>query len=95
MALIRIDGVDTLLLLNTGNQGAIDGGELGYWLANAYRTIGSGESFTNTVDTQSIIDAAPEAVYQSYSYSNSGVGNRLAYEIPLMDGTYTVRAALR
>ncbi len=73
-------------LINTGGS-AVDN-----WAADSYQTEGySSSSFTNPVDTSGVTDPAPQAVYQSYAYAFYGVGSQLAYNLPVPDGTYTVR----
>ena len=76
---------NTVFLMNVGG-GAVDN-----WLANAYQTVSGGTAWTsNVIDTSGLTDPAPEAVYQSWVYANSGVGNELAYNLPVPDGTYTI-----
>ena len=38
-----------------------------------------------------MIDPAPEAVYQSFTFAAFGIGSRIAYQLPVADGTYTLR----
>jgi parallel beta-helix repeat protein len=62
------------------------------WSYDRYRTVASGETaFTDAVDTSGLADPAPQAVYQSYAYAEWGVGNRLAWDLPVPNGDYTVR----
>ncbi len=49
------------------------------------------QTFTNAVNTSGVTYPAPQAVYQSYSEANSGVGNNLAYHVSVPDGVYTVQ----
>jgi hypothetical protein len=73
-------------LLNAG------GTATGDWISDRYRTIAGGQaSFGTAVDTTGVAEPAPKLVYQSYSYATSGVGNELAYKLPLADGVYTLR----
>ena len=68
------------------------GGALGDWQASAYQTVSySNSSFTTAVDRSGVTDPAPEGVYQSYAYAQSGIGSRLAWQLPAADGTYTLR----
>ena len=43
------------------------------------------------MDTSGVSNPAPQAVYQTYDYANYGAGNELAYQLPVPDGTYTLR----
>ncbi|MCY2965067.1 MAG: right-handed parallel beta-helix repeat-containing protein, partial [Planctomycetota bacterium] len=75
-----------VVLLNVG------GVAIGDWRANAYQTVTWGfNSFSNSIDRASVLDPAPEGVYQTYAYSPSGIGSKLAWHIPAGDGSYTVR----
>ena len=80
-----LTAVAALALVNSG------GSTVDNWLSDRYRTAGTNTSFTNTVDTSGVTNPVLESVYQSYSYASSGVDNRLTYELPVPDGTYTVR----
>ncbi len=75
-----------VVLIDTGGP-AVDN-----WLADSYQTQGSSPgSFTAPVDTSAVANPAPQAVYQSYALAAYGAGNQLAYDLPVHDGTYTVR----
>ena len=74
-------------LINAG------GPEAGTWSADAYRSDGYTYTgtITPTVNTSLVTNPAPQAVYQSYDQANSGVGQQLSYQLPVPDGTYTLR----
>ena len=75
-------------LINAG------GPEVGTWSADAYRTDETSSytsTISTTVSTSGVTNPAPQAVYQSYDYANSGVGNALTYQLPVPNGTYTLR----
>ena len=77
----------TVALINTGYGGTVDN-----WLDDTYQTSGySYTSFTNAVITGAVANPAPQAVYQTYDYSSTNVGDKLAYTLPVPDGTYTIR----
>jgi hypothetical protein len=65
----------------------------GNWLANLFQTVTySQSSFGATaIDRGGVTDPAPESVYQRFSYAASGVGNRIAWLLPVSDGIYTLR----
>jgi hypothetical protein len=80
---------DPVLLLNAGNGGAVDN-----WLANAYQstTYTQGTiAAAQAISLAGVVDAAPDAVYRSYAQANGGVGNKIAWSLPVADGDYTVR----
>ncbi|WP_083749014.1 right-handed parallel beta-helix repeat-containing protein, partial [Pelomonas sp. KK5] len=80
------------LLLNAGNGGPVAGGAQGNWLRNGYMTASYGNSsYTDAVDVSGVTNPAPQAVYQSFSYANGTVGQGLSWQLPVDDGTYTVR----
>jgi len=81
----------TLALINAGGL-TVQGGSQGDWLANDYQTLlGNSTTFTLAVDTGSVVNPAPETVYQQYAYASNGVGKGIAWELPVVDGDYTVR----
>ena len=43
------------------------------------------------MDTSGVTNPAPEAVYQTYAYATYGVGNQIAWSLPVPDGSYTLR----
>jgi len=65
----------------------------GYWQSNRYQKAGlaGNGSFTTVVDVGGVINPAPAAVYQSYQFANSGIGNTIGWDIPVADGDYVVR----
>ncbi len=73
--------------MNAGSNETVDN-----WLSNQYQLNGStAASFSEPIDDSLVSDPAPETVYQSYAQSNFGIGNRLAYQLPVADGSYDVR----
>ena len=81
-----------LLSTQTVTEVNVNGGAVGSWNASEYATNGQQQlTFSNPVDTSGVTDPAPTAVYQSMSYTGPGVGNSLNYQIPVPDGTYTIR----
>ncbi|MBI9018525.1 MAG: right-handed parallel beta-helix repeat-containing protein [Phycisphaerae bacterium] len=84
----RIWGQDnelTVALLNAG------GTTQDNWLTDSYRTAGNTTINNNTIDTSGITNPAPQTVYQQFAYAPNGVGNKLAYNLPVYDGDYTVK----
>ena len=74
-------------LSNAGN-----GGTVGEWHANPFLAERyTYSSFSNAVDLSAVSHPAPESVYQTYDQAGNSVGDRLAYELPVADGTYDVR----
>jgi parallel beta-helix repeat protein len=49
---------------------------------------GQGNTISQAVNTSGVADLAPQAVYQSYA---SAPANTLDYQLPVPDGTYTLR----
>ena len=44
------------------------------------------------MDTSLVTNPAPQAVYQTLSYPDyTGIGQKVAYQIPVPDGSYTIR----
>ena len=77
----------TVALMDVGSTTAVDN-----WLANAYQTVSyTTTSFTNTVMTTGVSDPAPQSVYQTYAYSGYTIGDKLAWQLPVPDGEYTLR----
>ncbi len=73
------------VLMNVG------GGVVDNWRSDRYRTAGTLTSFTNPVDTSRVTNPAPEEVYRTLVYSENGIGKKVAYQIPVPNGDYTVR----
>jgi len=62
------------------------------WSPNYYQTAYySTGSFANPVNRSGVANPAPEAVYQSYAYSGYNVGDKIAWQLPVPNGSYTVR----
>ena len=82
----RSDGLTTshtVALINAG------GPAVGVWSANAYETSsGSTGTISASIDTSGVTNPAPQAVYQTYAYAS---GTQLTYQLPVPDGTYTLR----
>ena len=78
--------VNTVALINAGGSG------VGAWLPSAYQTVFyANTSFANAVDLTGVPNPAPQSVYQTVAYAQSGVGNKIAYQLPVPNGTYTIR----
>ena len=81
-----------LLSTQTLTEVHVTGSAVGEWNAPEYVvTGGQFASFSGAVDTSGVTDPAPAAVYQNMAFSGPGVGSTLAYQIPVSDGTYTIR----
>ena len=62
------------------------------WQADSYSSATySSASFNAVVGTSGVTNPAPQGVYQTYVYSTSQIGSKLAYKLPVQDGTYTLR----
>ena len=69
----------------------MDGGTVDNYLKDVFQTVSySTTSFTNAVDTSKVANPAPQSVYQTLDYSGGSVGNELAYQLPVPDGTYSI-----
>ena len=79
------------LLMNNGGGSVNDAS--GRWSGDLFRTgITQSGTISLPVDVSAVLDPPPTSVIQSYAYeANSGVGNRLRYDLPLADGTYEIR----
>jgi parallel beta-helix repeat protein len=71
----------------------IDAGGLGAdpWTADRYKVAGQTFSFTDPVNLSGVVNPAPAATYQNGTYGGFGVGNRVAYQFPVSDGSYALR----
>ncbi len=86
-----LDQTRVVALINAGG-GTVTSATLGNWLYNNYQTVSYyNNSFTNAVDTSGVTNPAPQGVYQTYAYANYGVGNSIAWNLPVPDGTYTIQ----
>ncbi|WP_256361565.1 malectin domain-containing carbohydrate-binding protein [Methylomonas koyamae] len=90
----RSDGLlpyDSVFLLDTGQD---TGTGVDNWQAQqGYRTDGNNNYGSIAAGTAIDLsgagaNAAPEAVYRSYAYTQSGVGSKLGYTIAAQDGGY-------
>jgi parallel beta-helix repeat protein len=64
----------------------------GTWAADAYATTALSKStFAGAIDLSGVANPAPLGVYQTSSSAAHGVGNSMAYQLPVPDGTYTLR----
>lgn len=79
-----IGAVDPVLLLNAG------GPEVDRFAANQY-AVGTSTSTGSTSNLSGLLNAAPLEVYHTYAYGAYGLGQRFSYELPLLNGDYTVR----
>ena len=62
------------------------------WLYNRYQTeVYSESSFSSSVDLGMVTNPAPEDVYQRYELARSGVGNQIAWALPVPDDHYALR----
>ena len=63
------------------------------WSADVYRTAGNTSSISasTTINTSGVTNPAPSAVYHSFAFATSGAGNSVSYQLPVPDGTYTIR----
>lgn len=78
------DPVQEVALINAG------GATVDKWLGDAYAAAAYySTSFANVIDTSTATDPAPMAVYQSYRAAFNV--DRLAYQLPVPDGDYTIR----
>lgn len=70
------------LLIDTG------GAAIAPWQAESYNIPGnpSFTSVTNPIDVSAVTNPAPQGVYQSFT-----IGNTLAYQLPVPDGSYKLR----
>jgi len=65
---------------------------VGQYHAAEFQVVAPYSATNNTtINTSLVTNPAPQAVYQNYAYASSGVGNYLSYQIPVPDGTYTIR----
>ena len=81
-----LDSSDPVALMDAG------GATVDNWLADAYQTTASNRtSFTQAVDVSGVAVPAPQQVYQSVAYANGGIGNELSYQLPVPDGSYTLK----
>jgi parallel beta-helix repeat protein len=46
---------------------------------------------TSAINTSLVTNPAPQSVYQDWAYAAGGAGNYLLYNIPVPNGTYTIR----
>ena len=81
--------------INVGNVGPNESGKrVEFWLAELHRTDGSfwgGGSIEDPIDLSQVVAPAPAEVYQSYGMSGEELNDKLRFELPAADGTYTVR----
>ena len=79
------------ILVNTGGAAIFDPAK-GRWGGDAYRTGGTTATVTGTIDTSLLANVPPLSVLQTNSggFSNA-IGQATRYDIPLPDGSYTVR----
>ena len=56
-------------------------------------TVGSQITGSNitTINTSLVTNPAPQSVYQTFAEANNTVGSTLVYQIPVPDGTFTIR----
>ena len=63
------------------------------WSPDVYRTAGNTSSISasTTINTSGVTNPAPSAVYHAFAFAASGAGNSVSYQLPVPDGTYTIR----
>lgn len=82
---------EPVALINVGGA-AVSGVARGEWQANAYQTVNNATTVLSTVvDTSGVANPGPQAVYQDLAWASSGVNQKIAWQIPVADGTYRVR----
>ncbi len=59
--------------------------------ASPYLTSGNPFQFANVVSLAGVVDPAPAPVYQSYFYGSGVRNSTVSFNLPLSDGTYSVR----
>ena len=89
---VRIDW-QTAGITNLAAVALIDAGGAGGsgWIADKYKVAGQTFSFANPVNLSGVTNPAPAATYQVGTYGGAGAGNRVAYQLPVGDGSYTIR----
>jgi parallel beta-helix repeat protein len=66
----------------------------GDWLGNAYQTVAGSQSTiagSRQINLLGAANPAPDAVYRSYATAVGGIGNGLAWTLPVDEGDYLVR----
>ncbi len=77
--------VAPIALIDAGGSG-VDS-----WTADRYKVAGQTFSFTDPVNLSGVVNPAPPATYQDGTYGGFGAGNRVAYQFPVSDGSYSLR----
>ena len=80
-----LTSIQPVALIDSGGNGTAP------WSPESYRIAGSNTTITLPVSLVGVANPAPAAVYQTVSDGGSGIFNRLAYQIPLADGDYSLR----
>ncbi len=81
-----------LLASQTLTEVHVGGGAVGEWNAAEYAT--AGQQVTNIagpIDTSGVTNPPPQSVYTTSVFAGVGVGATLGYQIPVPNGTYTIR----
>jgi hypothetical protein len=82
---------DVVTLINTGGE-TVSTIDNGVWLANQYQSVpGPSRTISGDIDSGSVAQPAPLEVYAAYTYAASGVGNSIAWHLPVPDGDYNLR----
>jgi Ca2+-binding RTX toxin-like protein len=70
----------------------IGGDKLGDFNANPFPVTGANNGVTfATFDTSAVPNPPPNSAYQTYQYAGNGVGNGMAFSLPVANGTYSLR----
>src|SRR5258706_1167949 len=74
-------------LIDTGSTAGA-----GLWLPDKFYGSNYGaSSFATVVNLSGVSSPGPKSVYQNVAYAPGGVGGTLSYNLPVPDGTYTIR----
>ena len=77
------------VLLDHAGGAAITTEEQGDWQGDAYRL--SGNTYTDYSTVTGVPASLPAALFQTGVSGDSGVGNSVSFQLPVADGTYTLR----
>ena len=77
------------VLLDHAGGAAITTQEQGDWQHDAYRL--NGNTYTDYTTVTGVPASLPASLFQTGVAANSGTGNELSFQLPVADGTYTLR----
>jgi hypothetical protein len=81
-----------LLATQTITEVNVGGLSVGEYHSDEYKVYAPNTgAIDNSINTSLVANPAPQAVYQTFAYANSGIGNYMSYLIPVPNGTYTIR----